>query len=198
MIRKEGLEFLNWSKKAISLKDKINFINSTNNFKDNFPNFSDSWLLDNLEDWLGSYLEGIKDIAKLKNLNIYNILLDQLSWQTQQELKELLPNSIKVPSGSTIYIDYSNIETPKLEVRLQEIFGLMDTPKILNNTIELQINLLSPASKPIAITYDLRSFWSNGYKDVRRDLRGKYKRHYWPEDPFTAIATSKTKKHMNS
>ena len=196
LIKKEGLDLLPWSKKSTALKDKINFINQQKNLKYDFPNFSDKYLLDNLDIWIEPYIQDIKGIKDLNNLDIYNILLSQITWENQQLIDTLLPKSIKVPSGSNIYIDYSSLETPVLSVKIQELFGMMETPKILNNTISLQIHLLSPAYRPIQITNDLKSFWENSYEEVRKELRGTYKRHYWPEDPYDAIATNKTKKHM--
>ena len=196
VIKKEGLNLLTWSKPAKNLKDKINFINQ--HIEDNsFPDFSDDWLIINLDSWLEPYLTKIDDIKKLEALDIYPILLNLISWENQQLLDKLLPKSIKVPSGSNISIDYSSLETPVLSVKLQEMFGLNKTPMILNNKVALQIQLLSPAMSPIAITYDMESFWKNSYDDVRKDLRGKYKRHYWPESPYDAIATNKTKKNMD-
>jgi len=197
LIKKEGLQLLSWSKKATSLKDKINFINQQKELEYDFPNFSEEYLLDNLDIWLEPYLQDIRDVKDLENLDIYNILLSQINWENQQLIDSLLPKSIKVPSGSTIYIDYSSLETPVLSVKIQEIFGMMETPKILNNTITLQIHLLSPAMRPIQITYDLKSFWENSYQEVRKELRGTYKRHYWPENPYDAIATNRTKKNMD-
>ncbi len=197
LIKKEGLNLLPWSKKAKAIKDKINFINQHKNARFNFPNFSDEYLLDNLDSWLYPYLQEIKDIKDLENLDIYNILLSQISWENQQLLDILLPKYIKVPSGSNIYINYSSLETPVLSVKIQEVFGMMETPKILNNTITLQIHLLSPAYRPIQITNDLKSFWKNSYEEVRKELRGTYKRHYWPENPYDAIATNKTKRNMD-
>jgi len=197
LIKKEGLKLLPWSKKATALRDKINFINQQKNLEYNFPNFSEEYLLATLDTWLEPYLQEIKEIKDLEKLDIYNILLAQIDWNEQQLLDTLLPKSIKVPSGSTIYIDYSSLETPVLSVKIQEIFGMMDTPKILNNTITLQIHLLSPAMRPIQITYDLKSFWENSYEEVRKELRGTYKRHYWPQNPYDAIATNKTKRNMD-
>ena len=124
------------------------------------------------------------------------MLLSLLSWESQQQLDNLAPPSVKVPSGSKIYIDYLDPLKPSFSVKIQEVFGLYETPKILNNTIPLQINLLSPAMRTMQTTYDLKSFWENSYSDVRKDLRGVYKRHYWPENPYEAIATKNTKKHM--
>ena len=197
LIKKKGLSLLTWSKKAKNLKDKINFINQQQNIDTVFPNFSDDWLINHLDIWLEPYLNSVNDIKKLEALDIYTILLAQISWENQQLLDELLPKSIKVPSGSNINIDYSNIDTPIMSVKIQEIFGMKQTPKILNNTMALQVHLLSPAMRPIQITYDLKSFWENSYEEVRKELRGKYKRHYWPQNPHEAIATNKTKKNMD-
>ena len=198
LIKQEGLSLLSWCKNANNLKAKIEFINHQNLVKIDtiFPNFSDDWLISNLDIWLEPYLNDIKNIKQLENLNIYEILSSQISWENQQLLDTLLPKNIKVPSGSQIQIDYSDINTPKISVKIQEIFGMNKTPKILNNTIALQVHLLSPAMRPIQITYDLKSFWDNSYEEVRKELRGKYKKHYWPQNPYEAIATNKTKKNM--
>ena len=194
LIKKEGLGLLTWSKKAIELKTRVNFINK--NLDNDLPKFTNNDLLDSIEDWLEPYLHNIKTIKELESLDIYSILIGTISWEQQQLLDNLAPNSIKVPSGSNIKIDYSDKENPILAVRIQEMFGMIETPKILNNDISLQIHLLSPAQRPIQITNDLKSFWKNSYDEVRKELCGKYKRHYWPLNPFEAIATNKTKKNM--
>jgi ATP-dependent helicase HrpB len=128
---------------------------------------------------------------------MFTILLALIPWEQKKLLDALLPKSITVPSGSNILIDYEDIEKPKISVKIQELFGMSETPKILNNTIAVQIHLLSPALRPIQITYDLKSFWDSGYDEVRKELRGKYKKHYWPQNPYEAIATNKTKKNMD-
>jgi len=194
LIYQEGLEFLNWSKKAVNLKDRLNFINhhDCSSFKD----FSSESLLDSMDTWLEPYLDNISTLKALQDLDIYTILLGKLSWDEQKLLERLAPLSVKVQSGSNIFIDYSYNDKPSISVRLQEMFGMNDIPKILNNTVALQIQLLSPASRPVAITYDLKSFWENSYQEVAKELRGKYKKHYWPENPFKAVATNKTKKFM--
>ena len=194
LIQKEGLELLTWTPKAKALQDRVNFINK--NMDSNLPNFSSNVLLKTVKKWIEPYLHDIKTIKQLEALDIYSILLGFIPWENQQTLDTLAPSSIKVPSGSNIKIDYSNSDTPILSVKIQEMFGLHETPKILNNSIPLQIHLLSPAKRPIQITYDLKSFWENSYTEVKKELFVKYKRHYWPDDPFEAIATSKTKKHM--
>lgn len=194
-IAKENLAPLPWSKKAQNLRNKINFINSQD-LDNEFVDFSDEWLVENLQSWLAPYLEGITSMGQLKSLDMLSILEAQIPWEQKQHLNTLLPKSIQVPSGSNITIDYEDITKPKISVRIQEVFGMSETPKILNNTIPLQIHLLSPAQRPIQITYDIKSFWENGYAEVRKELRGKYKKHYWPENPYEAVATNRTKKNM--
>jgi len=204
LLKKEGLSLLTWNNKSIELINRVNFFNYQNDLnnkfilKSDFPDFSDNELLKSVDTWLEPYLSNIFSLKDLEKLDLYNILFSSLSWQDQKLLEELVPSHIKVPSSSMIKIDYSNKEIAILPVKIQEMFGLNDTPKILNNTFALQIHLLSPGLRPIQITFDLKSFWLNSYAEVRKELRGKYKRHYWPEDPFEAIATSKTKKHLLS
>ena len=194
LLQEEGLSLLSWSKKALSLKQRVDFVHTHS--KENFVDFSDEVLLKSVDIWLEPYLSNIKNVKELQGLDVYTMLLGLLTWDEQQRLELLAPQKFQVPSGSHIFIDYTNIDKPALAVKIQEMFGLEETPKILNNTLALQIQLLSPAMRPIQITYDLSSFWKNSYAEVRKELRGKYKRHYWPENPYEAIATKKTKKHM--
>jgi len=194
LIKDEGLELLTWSKKAKSLQQRVSFINAREN--ESIESLSDEVLLDSLDIWLEPFLGGIKSVKAVQELELYPMLLSLLSWHNQQKLDLLAPQRVEVPSGSNIFIDYSDVEKPAIFVKLQEMFGLEQTPKILNDSVALQIQLLSPAMQPIQITYDISSFWKNSYAEVRKDLRGKYKRHYWPENPYEAVATKKTKKHM--
>ena len=194
LIKKEGLELLTWSKKAAALRDRVNFVNVHTELA--LESFKSANLLKRLDVWLEPYLSNVKNIKELEALDIYTMLLGLLSWQEQQELEKFAPVSVKVPSGSNIHIDYSDAQKPSMSVKIQEMFGLEESPKVLNGVMPLQIHLLSPAMRPIQITYDLSSFWKNSYSEVRKELRGKYKRHYWPEDPYEAVATKKTKKHM--
>lgn len=194
LVKEEGLSMLNWSKKATALKQRVEFINEHGQVA--FESFSDTSLFATLDEWFMPYIGTLKSVKELQNLDIYPLLLSRLSWDEQQELDILAPQTLVVPSGSHIFIDYSDVLKPALHVKLQEMFGLEETPKVLNSTLPLQIQLLSPAMRPIQITYDLKSFWKNSYGDVRKDLRGKYKRHYWPENPYEAVATKHTKKHM--
>ena len=194
LLRTQGLELLTWSDKAISLKHRVNFVNERLGMR--LKSFSDESLLLSLDVWLEPFLSNVKSVKDLEGLDIYPMLLGLLSWEERQELETLAPSTLKVPSGSNIFIDYSDAMKPSLSVKIQEMFGQQETPKVLNNAIALQIHLLSPAMRPIQITYDLRSFWQNSYEEVRKELRGKYKRHYWPENPYEAVATKHTKKRM--
>ena len=192
LVKKEGLELLSWDKKAIALRERVNFLHHHRDFKD----FSDAVLLSRLDVWLEPYLEGVVSVKALEELNVHAMLLSLLSWEDQKLLDSLAPQSVKVPSGSNIRIEYADFTKPTMRVKIQEVFGLQETPRVLNNTLALQIHLLTPAMTPMQITYDLKSFWENSYGEVRKEIRGKYKRHYWPENPFEAVATNKTKKHM--
>ncbi|QOY55658.1 ATP-dependent helicase HrpB [Candidatus Sulfurimonas marisnigri] len=194
LIKKEGLGLLTWSRKATSLMARVNFVNR--HLELMFEDLSDERLLESLESWLEPYLDGVTTVKELESLDMYAILLALISWENQQRLEALAPLHVRVPSGSNIYIDYSDPNKPSVSVKIQEVFGLLEVPKILNSTIALQIHLLSPGMRPIQITYDLKSFWQNSYVEVAKELRGKYKRHYWPENPYEAVATTKTKKYM--
>lgn len=194
LIEKEGLELLTWSKKALQLQERVSFLRHHKYLE--FADLSNEALLEDLTNCLAPYMSDVKSIKDLESLDLYSILLSLLSWEQQQSLNTLAPLSVAVPSGSKITIDYSDYEKPSLSVKIQEVFGLHETPKVLNNTIALQMHLLSPAMRLTQTTYDLKSFWDNSYADARKDLRDKYKRHYWPENPYDAVATKKTKKHM--
>jgi len=160
-----------------------------------WPDLSDRALLDGLDDWLAPWLDGMSRITHLQRLDLDAALRGMIDWNRQQELDRLAPTHVEVPSGSRIAIDYSQ-DPPVLAVKLQELFGLQDTPRIAQGRVALMIHMLSPAQRPVAVTQDLASFWRGPYQDVRKDLRGRYPRHPWPEDPLTAIATRRTKARM--
>ena len=197
-----GLDCLNWSKQANNLKQRIEFLRYQKNHNSSchslfsqldLPDFSDNYLINHLEQWLQPHLSNETSIKKLQQLDLNNILNAGINWQTMQLIDELAPEKIQVPSGSQIYIDYNDPDKPILAVRLQELFGLKTTPAILKNTCPLLLHLLSPARRPMQVTHDLASFWKNTYTDVKKELKGKYKKHYWPDDPLQAQATNRTK-----
>jgi ATP-dependent helicase HrpB len=188
-----GLEVLRWSKEATRLRERVNFLH---HHEVSFPDFSDTYLEENLEEWLAPYLTNISTLKAVQNLDLHNILLGQLSYEQTQKLDTLAPAKIKVASGSNIAIDYTNPTQPILAVRLQEMFGTTETPSVMGSKVKLMLHLLSPASRPMQMTQDLESFWANTYDEVKKELRGKYKKHYWPDDPLVAVATARVKKRM--
>lgn len=189
-IREQGIEALPWSKESRALQRRVGFVHHHDAA---FDDWSDAALLRELESWLQPHLEGISDLGGLKRLDLIHLLRARLPWEQQQRLDRLAPPVFRVPSGSNIRIDYSDPDAPVLAVKLQEMFGLQQTPRVMEGRVALLIHLLSPAGRPVQMTRDLVNFWKMGYADVRKELRGRYSKHYWPEDPFTATATRHTK-----
>ena len=192
-LEEQGIKALSWSKEAISLKDRINFLNYHGMA---LPCSEDAYLEANMQEWLAPYLLGMRRLQEVKALDLYSILLGRLSYEEQRQLHRLAPSRLQVASGSMIPIDYENPAQPILAVRLQELFGTPHTPTLLNGKVTLMIHLLSPAHRPMQMTTDLMSFWLNTYDEVKKELRGRYKKHYWPDNPLEAQATSRTKKFM--
>ncbi|MDH5613080.1 MAG: ATP-dependent helicase HrpB [Gammaproteobacteria bacterium] len=205
-IQNTGLHCLNWTPQAVNLKQRVQFINHhminkpllKNLFNNKqLPDFSEQTLINTLSDWLQPHLTSENSIKQCLKLDLYRLLSGQFEWEHLQLINKLAPEKISVPSGSAVSIDYTDPDQPVLAVRLQEVFGLYDTPTVLNGHCKVMMHLLSPARRPMQVTQDLNSFWQTTYHEVKKELRGKYKKHYWPDDPFTAQATSKTKKQMN-
>lgn len=201
-IRQKGLHCLPWNKEANALRGRVLFLRQQQHefpgllAELNLPDWRDEALLNELETWLLPHLGGLSKLDHLKQLKLKDILLSQLDWPCQQRIDELAPSHFQVPSGSRIQIGYEE-GAPVLAVRLQEMFGLAQTPAILKGQFPLTIHLLSPARRPVQVTRDLASFWANTYQEVKKELRIKYQKHYWPDDPLTAQATNKTKKRMD-
>ncbi|XKE43824.1 ATP-dependent helicase HrpB [Halomonas organivorans] len=158
-----------------------------------WPDWSDPALLDDLDTWLGPYLEGLTRLDEVERLPLSRILLDRLDWPLRTRLDELAPTHLEVPSGSRIRLDYRD-GTPVLAVKLQEVFGWREAPRLAEGRVAPLLHLLSPARRPLQVTADLASFWDNGYPEVRKDMRGRYPKHPWPEDPWSAEATARTKR----
>ncbi|WP_371371631.1 ATP-dependent helicase HrpB [Sporomusa aerivorans] len=185
-----GLSILPWSKQACQLRQRLLFIRQ---YESNWPDLSDESLLATLEHWLGPYIQGITSRGQLEQLSLAAILTNMLTWQQRQELDEYAPTHIVVPSGQRIMIDYSTTDNPILAVKLQEMFGLNDTPRIACGKVAVTLHLLSPAQRPVQVTRDLASFWRTTYFEVKKDLMGRYPKHYWPDDPWTAIPTNRVR-----
>ena len=159
-----------------------------------FPDFSETVLLKTLSDWLAPYLNGVSKPEQLKRLDIKGALLARLPWHSQQQFNSLFPTHITVPTGSKIKLLYRENEIPVLSVRMQELFGQAHTPRIFNGLIKVQLALLSPAMRPLQLTQDLNTFWQGAYVQVKKEMRGRYPKHYWPDNPLEAVPTKRTKK----
>lgn len=189
-IRSHSIRCLPFTRESRELQSRVCSLHHWH--PDAWPDWSDAAMLDDL-DWLTPYCDNIRTLTGLKKLNLKTILLSRLDWQKQQELDTLAPTHLRVPSGSNIRLSYSAGEPPVLAVRLQEVFGLLETPTICRGEVPVLLHLLSPARRPLQITTDLNSFWRKSYREVRKELAGRYPKHYWPEDPLGAQATSGTK-----
>ena len=139
-------------------------------------------------DWLGPYLEPINLLSHFKKLDLKSILTALLTWEQNQQLGVLVPQRLQVPSGSSYALDYTTTP-PVLAVKLQEMFGCVDTPAVFNGLVPLAVHLLSPAGRPVQVTQDLAGFWDSSYQDVRKEMKGRYPKHSWPEDPRNAVPT---------
>lgn len=191
-IRFKGVENMPcWTKESLQLKERVNFVSRHIGESDPaWPELTDEIILRNLEGFVGNVSKW-KDLEKVDLFAVIDfILLD--SGHDRRELDRLAPQRLEVPSGSHMLVHYEGDE-PTVEVRLQECFGLLETPKVMNGKVSVVMTLLSPAQRPIQITKDLASFWKEGYPLVRKDMRGRYPKHYWPEDPFSAVATRRVR-----
>jgi len=192
-IRQTGLSVLPWSAAAENLRQRIGFAARLDGPAGGWPAVDDASLAATLADWLAPALDGKRSLADLASLDLASLLRNRLDWTQQQTLDRLAPSHITVPSGSQIAIDYGADDTPILAVKLQEMFGLAETPAIAGGRVRLKLHLLSPARRPIQVTSDLGGFWAGSYKAVRADLRGRYPRHPWPENPLEALPTARAK-----
>ena len=191
-IRELGLEVLPWTPAARLLQERVGCLMEWQP-EGNWPDFSNGALLDGLEQWLGPYLHGVRNIKGCGLLNLERILLAGLDFRQQQLLDRNAPTHIRVPSGSRVKLQYQVGQPPVLAVRLQEMFGLVETPTICRGRIQVLLHLLSPARRPVQVTRDLRGFWDLSYFEVRKELKGRYPKHHWPEEPWKAIATARVK-----
>ena len=187
---RDGIDLLRWSESATALRQRLDFLHRT--LGDPWPDVSDQALTENLDSWLGPQLARVRSAEQLRRIDVGAALRALLPWPEAGRLDELAPERVEVPSGSVVRIDYAQ-EQPVLAVRLQEVFGWTSTPTLADGRVPLLLHLLSPARRPAAVTADLDSFWDNGYPGVRADLRGRYPKHSWPDDPRSAPATRRTK-----
>ena len=191
-VRQSGLGALPWTQDTARLRERLAFLRA--HLGEPWPDVSDDALLDGLADWLGPYLAGMSRLGDLARLDLGPVLLALAPPGARADLDRLAPGHVTVPSGSVRPIDYADPAAPVLAVRLQEVFGLQETPRVLGGRMPVVVHLLSPAQRPVQVTTDLASFWRDAYFDVRKDLRGRYPKHHWPEDPLAATPTARAKR----
>jgi ATP-dependent helicase HrpB len=189
-IAAEGIGALGWSKGAAQLRERIAFLHRHDA---SWPDVSDAALAAGVAEWLGPYVYGMTRLDEVQRIDLHEVLLGMLGWERRTAVDELAPSHVEVPSGSRIPIDYGDPEAPVLAARLQELFGMTETPRIAGGRVPLTIHLLSPAHRPVQVTRDLASFWKTGYFEVKKDLKGRYPKHYWPDDPLQAQATARVR-----
>lgn len=202
-LAKEGLGTIGWSTAADGLRRRLALLNRE--LGDPWPDVSEPALLARLDSWLGPELEALAGGASTNGIDLTDPLRRLLPWPEAAKLSELAPETLEVPSGSRVRIDYPDVPDravpydggrPVVAVKLQECFGWAETPRLVAGRVPVLFHLLSPARRPLAVTDDLASFWSGPYAQVRSEMRGRYPRHPWPEDPWTAQPTARTKGRM--
>ena len=193
-VRQRGIDALPWSESANQWRARVCCLRQwLPERADEFPDLSDARLLATLEDWLKPVLRGKRRLDALTDEELTQALKASLDWPQRQRIDALAPVRISVPSGMERSIHYEAGQMPVLAVKLQELFGLADTPRIAEGRVPLTLHLLSPAGRPLQVTQDLRGFWERTYPDVKKEMKGRYPRHPWPDDPWTATATHRAK-----
>ena len=194
VVRKRGLDVLPWTKALENWRARVMLLHRVFSTTENnpWPDLGDQALIDSMEDWLLPFLPGVRRLEDFKLLDLKAILQALLPWPLPLELEQLAPERLAVPSGSNAAIDYSQ-DPPVLAVKLQEMFGCEDTPTIAGGRVSLLLHLLSPAQRPLQVTQDLAGFWRSSYQEVKREMKGRYPKHPWPDNPLEAAPTRHTK-----
>jgi len=191
-IMQMGLEVLPWSRESSGIQIRSEWLRTRGIAPSGWPDTSRDALMQNLETWLAPSLRGISQRAQLKDLDLVAALRRLFTPGQWADLDRLAPSHIGLPSGSRVALQYENQETPVLAIKLQELFGQTESPRIGGMRIPVVIHLLSPAGRPLSVTQDLRSFWASTYPEIRTQLRARYPKHHWPEDPLKARPTNRT------
>ena len=196
-IRRKGLSVLNWTTHSLETLERLRCAKDWLPEYD-WPSLDDDALVDNLTLWLEPYLNGINSVKGLSKVELNQALMAYIGWPLNQEIDQWLPTHYQVPTGSNKKIRYQQGQEPILSVRMQEVFGEQSSPTIAQGRKTLVLELLSPAQRPLQVTRDLASFWSGAYKEVQKEMKGRYPKHVWPDDPASHVATNKTKRQLNS
>jgi ATP-dependent helicase HrpB len=192
-IRQAGILALPWTKELLQWKARIEFLRRLNGQERTWPDVSNEALLDRVEEWLMPYVTGLTHLEQVQRMDLVEPLQALLTWEQRRQLDQLAPTHVSVPTGSRLQVDYRDVQRPVLAVRLQEMFGCQETPKVAGGMVSLVLHLLSPGGRPVQVTQDLRQFWQSSYQEVRKALRGRYPKHSWPDDPLSAQPTRRTK-----
>ena len=190
VVRREGLASLPWTESALGYRERLAFLRLHHA---DWPDVTDAGLLDTLEEWLAPLLAGrlsLRDIGP----ELDHVLPAMLDWEQRGAMERLAPSHYLTPAGTRISIDYSDSGGPSIAVRLQEMFGVRETPTVDSGRVALTVKLLSPARRPVQVTRDLAGFWSGSYFEVRKELRGRYPKHSWPDDPASATPTTRARR----
>ena len=190
-VLRKGVVSLAWTEAATRLRERIAFLHAHDS---SWPDVSDTALDLWIRGWLAPRVIGMRRAEDVQRVDFGAMLFEHLDWRQRAALDVQAPTHMEVPSGSRIALDYSDPSAPVLAVRLQEMFGLRDTPRVADGLVPVVLHLLSPARRPVQVTRDLAGFWRTTYFEVRKDLRGRYPKHHWPEDPLEAPPTRSVKK----
>ncbi|MDH5738976.1 MAG: ATP-dependent helicase HrpB [Nitrospira sp.] len=193
-IHHAGLESLPFTKELHEWRVRVRWVRHIEGPHSDWPDLSNEALLATLGTWLSPYLTGITTLNRVNRLDLAPPLRALLTYEQHRRLDQLAPTHLVVPSGSRVRVDYEQPELPVLAVRLQEMFGCKETPRVANGKVPVMLHLLSPAGRPVQVTQDLAGFWKRAYHEVRKELRGRYPKHHWPEDPASSIPTTKPKR----
>ncbi|EMN7206015.1 ATP-dependent helicase HrpB [Vibrio parahaemolyticus] len=196
-VRRQGLSSLNWTPAAESLLERIRCAVDWLP-EQTWPMFDEASLLDSLEEWLEPYMTSVASVKDLSKINLVEALNARLGWPLNQHLDEWLPEHYQLPTGTKKRIRYQHGHEPVLSVRMQEVFGESTSPTVALGRKRLVLELLSPAQRPLQVTSDLAAFWNGSYKDVQKEMKGRYPKHVWPDDPANHVATTKTKRQLNN
>ncbi|MEK7761192.1 MAG: ATP-dependent helicase HrpB [Nitrospirota bacterium] len=193
-LRRAGLDRLAWTPELRQWRARVGFLRRIEGQESRWPDLSDEALLQTLDGWLAPYLSGLTTLDRVTRFDLTQPLHALLSWEQSRQLEKWAPTHLTVPSGSNVRVEYETPDLPILAVRLQEMFGCKDTPRLVDGKVPVMLHLLSPAKRPVQVTRDLASFWAHAYQEVRKELRGRYPKHSWPDDPLTAPPTAKAKR----
>jgi ATP-dependent helicase HrpB len=189
-VAERGIGVLPWSKAQLQLRNRVAFLRNG----DGWPDLSDKALAESIDQWLGPYLAGKTRFSEISAAVLDQALSGLLSWPMRQRLDAEAPTHFEAPTGNRYALDYEGTGAPALHIRVQELFGLKEHPTIARGRIPLTLYLLSPAHRPIQITRDLPGFWSGSWAAVKAEMRGRYPKHVWPDDPANALPTPRAKR----